>query len=84
LNFVMTTRGLRSRIARTFAYSRRGVEVRSFSPDEDALIQELRRRKYTMAKIADACANRFGHRRATGTIGTRLRALTTRAEAVDA
>jgi hypothetical protein len=78
VNFAMTTMGLRSQVARTFAYTRRGREVRSFSPDEDALIEALRCQQYTFTKIADVCGKRFGHPCTPATICIRLRALATR------
>jgi DNA-binding CsgD family transcriptional regulator len=83
INFAMTSMGLRSQVARTFAYTRRGRAVRSFSPDEDALIEALRCQQYTFTKIADVCSKRFDHPRTPATICIRARALATR-ECVDA
>lgn len=84
VNFAMTAMGLRTPVSRTFSYTRRGREIRSFSPDEDALIEVLRCQHYTCTKIAEVCSNRFGHLRTPATISIRLRAIATREVVSDA
>lgn len=81
INDALTTRGLRALKAKTFAYCRKGVQVRSFSPDEDALAEALRCQDYSFTTIAAILAKRFGHRRSPATVATRLRQLASLAEA---
>lgn len=63
---------------RAFCYMRGGVEVRSFSRDEDAFIIALRVQNFGISKIADLCTKRFGHTRRPHTINMRLRQLAAR------
>ena len=81
IGFLMSVTGLRICSDRTFAYQRRGRPVRSFSPDEDALIEALRCQAYTYQQIASVCGARFGHARTAATIGIRLKMLAARREA---
>jgi hypothetical protein len=80
VSFHMASVGLRVPVERQFSYQRSGHAVRSFSPDEDALIQALRCQEYTFQAIANVCEKRFGHRRTAATICVRLRCLAARQE----
>ncbi len=81
VHHAMISMGLVAPIARTFSYTRRGRPVRSFSGEEDAFIEELRRRGTATPAIARACELRFGHRRTPATICIRLRGLAAKEEA---
>lgn len=60
---------------RSFCYLRGGVEVRSFSGEEDAFITALRVQNFSISEIAGLCSKRFGHTRRPHTINMRLRQL---------
>jgi hypothetical protein len=75
VNNAMISVGLRACKPRKFSYVRNGRTVRSFNPEEDALIDNMRTARCTLRDIAEACAERFGYRRTPETIGMRLKAL---------
>jgi IS30 family transposase len=77
VNFAMTTAGLRAPKPRRFSFVRKGRPVRSFSPEEDTLIEALRCQSFTTTKIAEIVTKRWGHRRQPATISIRLRQLAT-------
>lgn len=58
-----------------------GSTVNGFSPDEDALIEEMRAGGASPGKIAAECLARFGRKRSPQTINTRLIMLANREEA---
>jgi IS30 family transposase len=83
VGWAMTCMGLRQPIERAFSYTRNGREVRSFSADEDALMEELAITGKKNREIAEICSARFGHKRSTHTIRARLIMLSAR-EVADA
>jgi hypothetical protein len=64
--------GVRQLTRRTFAYTRNGVSVRSFSAEEDALLTSLRVAGLKSPAIARALTDRFGHPRSAHTVLVRL------------
>ena len=79
VNFHMTTYGLCVMSERIMpAYTRNGVEVRPFAPDEDSFIEQLRTEGLRVSEIITLAADKFGYRRTATTIATRLRMLATR------
>lgn len=78
ISYTMVRLGLRAPVARTFAYLRHGVEVRSFTREEDALVTALRVQDFSTPRIAEIVTRRFGHPRKAHTIGTRLAMLANR------
>lgn len=81
INFAFHRLGLRELKPAKFAYVRNGVEVRSFSPEEDAWITALRVQGYTTTAIAEMGAKRWGHPRTAATINMRLTMLANRSDA---
>lgn len=76
INFAMHALGVTTLTPRPKrAYMRGGVEVRSFSAEEDAWITALRIQGYSTPEIARIGARRFGHPRSAATIGMRLKML---------
>lgn len=73
VSYAMHRLGLRTLSKRNVSYTRRdGVEVRSFTPEEDALVLKLRTGGMSTPKIARAVTERFGYRRSPHTIQVRL------------
>src|SRR5689334_21512613 len=72
VSYAMHRLGVRTLVRRDFSYVRKGVVVKSFSAEEDALVLELRTRGLPTTKIAPIVSERFGHRRSAHTIGVRL------------
>lgn len=75
VHYQLVVAGIKAPIPRSFCYMRRGFEVRSFSQDEDRLIEQLRMSGKSTTAIARAVTERFGHRRAANTVGIRLKQL---------
>lgn len=63
------------------SYQRGETPVRAFSPDEDALITELRIAGMGTTEIAKFCDAALGSKRSPATINMRLKALAAKEEA---
>lgn len=63
------------------SYVRNGRTVHFFSPEEDALIQSLRKQNYTLRRIAEAATERFHTQRSAHAIKVRLMMLAAREDA---
>jgi IS30 family transposase len=72
VGYAMHRLGVRKLARRTFAYTRNGRPVKSFSDDEDRLITALRIEGHSTVRIAEIVTERFGHRRSAHTINVRL------------
>lgn len=72
VGYAMHRLGLRKLMRKSFAYVRNGVEVRSFSAEEDALLTALRVQGHSTTKIAEVLTKRFGHKRSPHTVNVRL------------
>src|SRR3546814_18440 len=83
IHYHMTMLGYVQPTARSFAYTRNGHEVRSFSSEEDAFIEHLRISGLTIAEIRRAHAEHFGSNRAHNSIACRLAQLAGRQEAAE-
>lgn len=81
VNYAMHRLGHRKLTRRSVSYVRNGVEVKSFSAEEDAFVQALRCQDFTTTEIAELATKRFGHRRSPHTINIRLVMLASAAEA---
>lgn len=80
IGWAMHRLGLKTTMRREFAYYRNGVLVKSFSPEEDRLIEELRVAGKTTVEIAEELTKRFGHPRSPHTICMRLTLLANAAD----
>lgn len=72
VGWAMHRLGLKVTQHREFAYVRNGVLVKSFSREEDEIIEAMRVGGATTTKIAAALTERFGHRRSPHTVNMRL------------
>jgi hypothetical protein len=72
VNFHMHCQGLRTLARRSFAYTRKGRPVRSFSREEDAFLTDLRVAGVGLTEIAKRVSSRFGYPRGLHTIRVRL------------
>jgi hypothetical protein len=82
VNWAMTRLGLKAPSVRYFSYMRVGKMVCSFSPEEDAFIERAQTSgKLNKREIGELCELRFGHRRTSSTVRTRLIMIANRAEA---
>ncbi len=75
VNFAMHSMGLNTLRPRTFEYLRGGRTVRSFSPAEDRMIQELRAAGLSTLVVAARLNEAFGNERSCHTVGVRLKML---------
>ena len=76
INFAMHYMGLKVPTDRQFSYTRKnGSEVHSFDDAEDVMILEMRAAQAVCREIAAECMARFGRKRSTQTIRTRLKML---------
>lgn len=80
INWAMTRLGLKPPAPRTFDYMRNGRPVRSWAPEEDRFIQDLRAQGLSTPKIARQATERFGHPRGAGSVRVRLIQLANLAE----
>jgi hypothetical protein len=79
INFAMHSMGLKSPKTRPVVdYMRGGSRVVCFTPDEDAMIEQMRVDGAFCSTIAAACLTQFGRKRLPGTINTRLKMLANR------
>jgi len=78
----MLVRGMiEPKLVRNFTvYTRKGKEVRSFSPEEDARLEAERAKGRTFHEMAKVWRDWFGHPRCSGTLRMRCIALAAKAE----
>lgn len=81
VNYAMHRLGRRKLTRRSTTYVRNGVLVKSFSAEEDALIEALSASGMKNADIAAQVSAQFGHPRTEHTINVRLVMLASAAEA---
>ncbi len=72
VSYAMHRLGVRTLARRTFCYVRGGRVVKSFSPEEDALLLKLRVAGETPMAIAAKLGETFGHPRSDHTVRVRL------------
>jgi hypothetical protein len=72
VHYHLVKAGVKVPVPRQFSFTRRGVEVRSFSSDEDRYIEELSMAGKQTTEIARMVTERFGYRRNANTVGIRL------------
>lgn len=80
VHYHLVLAGVKAPIERQFNYVRRGAAVRSFSPEEDRFLEEQSMAGKRSSEIARLITERFGYRRNSNTVATRLVQIANREE----
>lgn len=78
INGIVSRHSLRPPVRQQIEFVRGGVVVSPFDREEDAFISALRTQGYSLSFIATMCGKRYGRKRSTSSISTRLMMLAAR------